>query len=59
MKRLTYIRIFHLFVGTLLMYIGLQNINGVKINRAWYILLVILGGGAFAYHGYNLLKQSS
>jgi len=50
-----YIRVFHILLGALLLYIGIQHFRGIKTPKSFYYLIIVLGSGAVVYHGYKLL----
>lgn len=32
-----------------------MKLNGKEINKVWYSILLLMGFGAFGYHGYWLI----
>jgi hypothetical protein len=52
----TAIRVFHILLGSLLAYAGYQHSQGKKLPNSFYQLILALGLGAVAYHGYKLAQ---
>jgi hypothetical protein len=50
------VRIFHILLGMLLAYAGYQHSQGKKLPNSFYNLLLVLGLGAVAYHGFRLAQ---
>lgn len=49
-----YVRIFHILLGAMLTYIGVQHFRGEKTPRSFYQLIIVLGALAVVYHAYKL-----
>jgi len=51
---LIYIYIFHIIMGSFLVYVGYELLNSYKVNNKFILLIIILGALAVAYHSHLL-----
>ena len=48
------IYVFHIIMGSFLVYLGYELLNGHKLNNKLILLIIVLGSLAIAYHSHVL-----
>lgn len=49
-----YIRLFHLLIASVLLFGVYKHSKKEKVPELWWNVVLLLGVGAFGYHGYKL-----
>lgn len=50
------VRLFHITLGLVLAVAGYKVVNGDRLPKSFYQLLIVLGAAAVAYHSYRLAQ---